>query len=123
MAQGMCVYLMIRRKKTTIFTDAKETTNVSELKKIIHGKLRGKPGVTSLTFISLVCSLMFVLLLIIDTFLCCTSGITKVAPENQRLFKDDRVMEDTRCLADYGLISTTARAQSPASLSLTCRYL
>lgn len=37
MAAGMCVYLMIRRKKTTIFTDAKETTNVSELKKIIQG--------------------------------------------------------------------------------------
>lgn len=37
MAQGMCVYLMIRRKKTTIFTDAKETTNVSDLKKIIQG--------------------------------------------------------------------------------------
>ncbi|KAK4012434.1 elongin-B [Daphnia magna] len=84
MAAGMCVYLMIRRKKTTIFTDAKETTNVSELKKIIQ-------------------------------------GITKVAPENQRLFKDDRVMEDNRCLADYGLISTTARAQSPASLSLVYR--
>ncbi len=31
------VFLMIRRKKTTIFTDAKETTNVSELKKIIQG--------------------------------------------------------------------------------------
>ncbi len=44
MAQGMCVYLMIRRKKTTIFTDAKETTNVSELKKIIHGKFRGETG-------------------------------------------------------------------------------
>lgn len=28
---------MIRRKKMTIFTDAKETTNVSELKKIIQG--------------------------------------------------------------------------------------
>nr|CAG4636681.1 EOG090X0JP1 [Eubosmina coregoni]SVE70192.1 EOG090X0JP1 [Eubosmina coregoni] len=84
MAQGMCVYLMIRRKKTTIFTDAKETTNVSELKKIIQ-------------------------------------GITKVAPENQRLLKEDRVMEDSRCLADYGLISTTARAQSPASLTLTYR--
>nr|CAG4642211.1 EOG090X0JP1 [Eurycercus lamellatus] len=84
MAQGMCVYLMIRRKKTTIFTDAKETTNVSELKKIIQ-------------------------------------GITKVSPENQRLYKDDRIMEDNRCLADYGLISTTARAQSPASLSLTYR--
>ena len=32
------VFLMIRRKKTTIFTDAKETTNVSELKKIIQGR-------------------------------------------------------------------------------------
>ena len=49
------------------------------------------------------------------------SGITKVAPENQRLYRDDRIMEDSRCLADYGLISTTARAQSPASLSLTYR--
>lgn len=75
---------MIRRKKMTLFTDAKETTNVSELKKIIQ-------------------------------------GITKVAPENQRLFRDERVMEDSRCLADYGLISSTARAQSPASLSLVYR--
>nr|CAG4648406.1 EOG090X0JP1 [Moina brachiata]SVE93389.1 EOG090X0JP1 [Moina brachiata] len=84
MAAGMSVYLMIRRKKTTIFTDAKETTNVSELKKIIQ-------------------------------------GITKVSPENQRLFREDRIMEDNRCLADYGLISTTARAQCPAALSLTYR--
>lgn len=30
---------MIRRKKMTIFTDAKENTTVSELKKIIEGKL------------------------------------------------------------------------------------
>jgi hypothetical protein len=28
MAAGMCVYLMIRRKKTAIFTDAKETTSI-----------------------------------------------------------------------------------------------
>lgn len=28
---------MVRRKKTTIFTDAKETTTVKELKKIIQG--------------------------------------------------------------------------------------
>jgi len=80
----MDVFLMIRRKKTTIFTDAKETTNVSELKKIIQ-------------------------------------GITKIAPENQRLYKDDRVMEDNRCLADYGLISSTSKAQCPASLNLTYR--
>ena len=49
------------------------------------------------------------------------TGITKVAPENQRLYKDERIMEDNRCLADYGLISSTARAQSPASLSLSYR--
>ena len=30
---------MVRRKKTTIFTDAKETTTVRELKKIIQGKI------------------------------------------------------------------------------------
>lgn len=32
------VFLMIRRKKQTIFTDAKDTTTVLELKKIIEGK-------------------------------------------------------------------------------------
>jgi len=32
------VFLMIRRKKLTIFTDAKDTTTVLELKKIIEGK-------------------------------------------------------------------------------------
>lgn len=31
---------MIRRKKTTIFTDAKDTTTVAELKKIIEGILK-----------------------------------------------------------------------------------
>ena len=36
----MDVFLMIRRKKTTIFTDAKETTTVLEIKKIIEGILK-----------------------------------------------------------------------------------
>ncbi|KAF2354258.1 Ubiquitin domain [Trinorchestia longiramus] len=39
----MDVFLMIRRKKTTIFTDAKETTTVRELKKIIQGILKVAP--------------------------------------------------------------------------------
>jgi elongin-B len=34
--------MMIRRKKTTIFTDAKDTTLVLELKKMIEGKKRTK---------------------------------------------------------------------------------
>ncbi|XP_059611926.1 elongin-B isoform X1 [Phlebotomus argentipes] len=37
------VFLMIRRKKTTIFTDAKDNTTVSELKKMIEGILKIRP--------------------------------------------------------------------------------
>ena len=52
---------------------------------------------------------------------CSYLGITNVAPDGQRLLKDDQVMEDNHCLADYGLISTTAKPQSPASLNLVYR--
>lgn len=34
---------MIRRKKTTIFTDAKESTPVSDVKKIVEGILKIRP--------------------------------------------------------------------------------
>ena len=34
---------MIRRKKCTIFTDAKESTAVNEVKKIIEGILKVRP--------------------------------------------------------------------------------
>ncbi|XP_076194189.1 elongin-B [Aptenodytes patagonicus] len=39
----MDVYLMIRRHKTTIFTEAKETTTVHELKKVVEGILKRPP--------------------------------------------------------------------------------
>lgn len=39
----MDVFMMIRRKKTTIFTDAKETTPVIELKRMIEGILKVPP--------------------------------------------------------------------------------
>ncbi|RZF43431.1 hypothetical protein LSTR_LSTR001692 [Laodelphax striatellus] len=39
----MDVFLMIRRKKLTIFTDAKDTTSVLELKKKIEGILKVPP--------------------------------------------------------------------------------
>lgn len=81
----MDVFLMIRRKKLTIFTDAKDTTTVLELKKIIE-------------------------------------GILKIPPQNQQLFnKDNTVMEDSHMLQDYGLTSTTAKAQSPATVGLAIR--
>uniref|UniRef100_A0A3P9P0U9 Elongin-B n=1 Tax=Poecilia reticulata TaxID=8081 RepID=A0A3P9P0U9_POERE len=37
------VFLMIRRNKTTIFTDAKESTTVYELKRIVQGILKRPP--------------------------------------------------------------------------------
>nr|XP_032653300.1 elongin-B-like [Chelonoidis abingdonii] len=39
----MDVFLMIRRHKMTIFADAKETTTVQELKKIVEGILKTPP--------------------------------------------------------------------------------
>ncbi|KAG7165657.1 Elongin-B-like 1 [Homarus americanus] len=39
------VFLMVRRKKTTIFTDAKETTTVRELKKIIQGNKKNSMNI------------------------------------------------------------------------------
>ncbi|XP_013422017.1 elongin-B [Lingula anatina] len=39
----MDVFLMIRRKKTTIFIDAKESTTVGELKKVVEGILKTPP--------------------------------------------------------------------------------
>lgn len=39
----MDVFLTIRRQKTTIFTDAKETMLVSELKRVIEGILKIPP--------------------------------------------------------------------------------
>ncbi|XP_044728636.1 elongin-B [Chrysoperla carnea] len=40
----MDVFLMIRRKKLTIFTDAKDTTTVGELKQMIEGIIKVIPA-------------------------------------------------------------------------------
>ena len=39
----MDVFLMVRRQKTTIFLDAKETTTVHEVKRMIEGILKREP--------------------------------------------------------------------------------
>ncbi|KAH6948410.1 hypothetical protein HPB50_024243 [Hyalomma asiaticum] len=39
----MDVFLMVRRKRTTIFLDAKETTTVGEIKKMIAGIIKVPP--------------------------------------------------------------------------------
>uniref|UniRef100_A0A8B9LJD4 Elongin-B n=1 Tax=Astyanax mexicanus TaxID=7994 RepID=A0A8B9LJD4_ASTMX len=78
------VFLMIRRHKTTIFTDAKESTTVYELKRIVQ-------------------------------------GILKRPPEDQRLYKDEQLLEDSKTLGDSGFTNQTARPQSPATVGLAFR--
>ncbi|XP_060719790.1 elongin-B [Tachysurus vachellii] len=80
----MDVFLMIRRHKTTIFTDAKESTTVYELKRIVE-------------------------------------GILKRPPEDQRLYKDDQLLDDSKTLGDCGFTSQTARPQAPATVGLAFR--
>jgi len=77
----MDVFLMIRRKKTTLFLDAKDNTTVLELKRMVE-------------------------------------GITKKSPTEQKLYKDETVMEDDKTLAEYGLTNSLAKAQSPAEVGL-----
>lgn len=78
---NMDVFLMIRRHKTTIFAQAKESSTVLELKRIVQ-------------------------------------GILQRPPEEQRLFKDDQLLEDEKTLGEYGLTSQTARPPSPATIGL-----
>jgi transcription elongation factor B subunit 2 len=80
----MDVFLIVRRKKTNIFLEAKENTKVLELKKIIQ-------------------------------------GILKVSPENQKLMKDELMMDESKLLSDYGLLFHSARAQNPAVIGLAFR--
>uniref|UniRef100_A0ACB8EUV0 Uncharacterized protein n=1 Tax=Sphaerodactylus townsendi TaxID=933632 RepID=A0ACB8EUV0_9SAUR len=75
------VFLMIRCHKTTIFTDAKESSTVYELKRIVE-------------------------------------GILKRPPEEQRLYKDDQLLDDSKTLGDCGFTSQTARPQAPATVGL-----
>jgi len=77
----MDVFLMIRRKKASIFIDAKESTSVLDLKKMIM-------------------------------------GITKKAPNEMRLYKDETQLDDMKTLGDSGFTSSTARAQSPGTIGV-----
>ncbi|XP_072792560.1 elongin-B [Taeniopygia guttata] len=80
----MDVFLMIRRHKTTIFTEAKESSTVLELKRIV-------------------------------------AGILHRPPHEQRLYKDDQLLEDSKTLGDCGFTSQTARPQAPATVGLALR--
>ncbi|XP_040211763.1 elongin-B isoform X1 [Rana temporaria] len=48
-------------------------------------------------------------------------GILKRAPEDQRLYKDDQLLDDNKSLGDCGFTSQTARPQAPATVGLAFR--
>ena len=75
---------MVRRHKTTMFLDAKESSTVLELKRMIE-------------------------------------GILKRLPEDQRLYKGDGILEDSKTLGDCGFTSNNAKAQQPADIGLAVR--
>ncbi|XP_052050229.1 elongin-B-like [Apodemus sylvaticus] len=80
----MDVFLMIRHKKTTIFTEAKESSKVLELKLIVE-------------------------------------GILKRPPEEQLLFIDNQLLDETKTLSECGLTSQVATPQAPATVGLALR--
>lgn len=50
------------------------------------------------------------------------SGILKVPPEDQQLYnKDNQLMDDDKILQEYGLNSSQAKAQCPASVGLAVK--
>lgn len=75
---------MVRRHKTTIFLDAKESTTVMELKRMVE-------------------------------------GILKHSPDDQRLYKGETLLDDSKTLGDSGFTNSTAKAQQPAEIGLAIK--
>ncbi|XP_065830545.1 elongin-B-like [Oscarella lobularis] len=80
----MDIFLKVRRHKTTLFLDAKESTTVLELKKMVE-------------------------------------GILKYSPEDQRLYREDQLLDDAKTLGDSGFPNNVAKAQSPAEIGLAVK--
>lgn len=49
---------------------------------------------------------------------CIIEGIIKRPPEEQRLYKDDQLLNDGKTLGECGFTSQTARPQTPATVGL-----
>lgn len=50
-------------------------------------------------------------------------GITKVMPEDQKLFKDREELKDEKNIGDYGLNPGTAKPQLPATIGLVFKLV
>jgi len=105
---------MIRRKKTTIFTDCKETTTVVELKKIIEGITKVLPEDI----------MLFNFRNEVSCIKChtCHNSVSLVYQYLIVLFLQlPQPLDEKKNLQDNGYTAATARAQSPAQVGLVYR--
>uniref|UniRef100_A0AAZ3S876 Elongin-B n=1 Tax=Oncorhynchus tshawytscha TaxID=74940 RepID=A0AAZ3S876_ONCTS len=96
----MDVFLMIRRHKTTIFTDAKESTTVYELKRIVEGILKRAPE---------------------EQRLYKVYAVHTPCGGQLQSGGDDMLLEDSKTLGDCGFTNQTARPQAPGTVGLAFR--
>ncbi|KAK7797982.1 hypothetical protein U0070_022340 [Myodes glareolus] len=52
---------------------------------------------------------------------CIVEGILKRPPDEQRLYKDDQLLDDGKTLGECGFTSQTAGPQAPATVGLAFR--
>lgn len=88
------IYLMVRRKKMTLFLNTLENVRVYKLKKMIEAILKVRP---------------------ID------QQLYLIFKDNNYLDKYEQLSDSTACLSDYGLTSAAATVTYPAILGLAVR--
>jgi len=94
----MEVFLMVRRRKTSMFLDAKTDTPVLEVKKMIEGIMN---------------------VAVVDQQLYYLAGAS--AMDNALDPTQYTLLEDNKLLGDYGINTQTARPQLPATIALSTR--
>ncbi|XP_037669616.1 elongin-B isoform X1 [Choloepus didactylus] len=110
---AMDVFLMIRRHKTTIFTDAKESSTVFELKRIVEGILKRPPDEQRLYKLTPQAHQ--------DLADPDRSAGASADAKTMEGVEDDQLLDDSKTLGECGFTSQTARPQAPATVGLAFR--
>lgn len=88
----MAVFLLVRRKKTSVFISAQESDQVLEVKKMIEGILKKPPSQQELFFLK--------------------------ETDDSSMVENSILLNDSATLLESGITPNTAKAQDPAILGL-----
>ena len=88
----MAVFLLVRRKKTSVFLAANESDPVLEVKRMIEGILKKPPSQQELFYLR--------------------------ETDDSSMGENSLLLNDTATLAECGITPNTAKAQDPAVLGL-----